>query len=319
MKEQMRAVVSGGAGFLGSSLVKKLLSEGCGAAALVRRENKRTEELRGLGADIIPADTPMNERQNGNTGGFDIFYHFAWDGVSSEIRNDRERQSGNTEACLSAVKTAAKLGCRLFVFAGSQAEYGKHTGKLSESGKFEPVSEYGKAKLSAAYECEKLALASGMRFLHLLIFNIYGPGDRKNSLIGMCCRTFEKGGCAVLGPGTQLWNYMYIDDFTEAVYRLSAVCLSDNNIPRSLKVNIGSETSRPLHEYIELMYTSSSKRGCYKRTRDIINPEGSPSIDPDISELFRLTGFKERFSFEKGIKETLLNEQKKDLFSDSLL
>lgn len=80
----------------------------------------------------------------------DVFINFAWVGTTKEQRNDPAVQLNNMECALTAMKTSVALGCKVYVEAGSQAEYGWQNGELiTEESKCEPFSEYGKAKLKS--------------------------------------------------------------------------------------------------------------------------------------------------------------------------
>ena len=77
----------------------------------------------------------------------EAFFHFGWDGAGSENRMNRDVQQKNAADSLKALEGARKLGCRTFLFSGSQAEYGIHREAMTEDTPLNPVSEYGKAKV----------------------------------------------------------------------------------------------------------------------------------------------------------------------------
>lgn len=79
----------------------------------------------------------------------DAFFHLAWTGTVGAARNDMFQQNKNVEYALEAVELAASLGCKIFVGAGSQAEYGRVEGKLCADTPVFPENGYGIAKLCA--------------------------------------------------------------------------------------------------------------------------------------------------------------------------
>ena len=96
----------------------------------------------------------------------DVFCHFGWGGSGSASRTDRALQEKNLEISLETVRTAKALGCRKFLFSGSQAEYGMHRDLITEETVCEPKSLYGEAKLAMREKGETLCEELGLRYIH---------------------------------------------------------------------------------------------------------------------------------------------------------
>ena len=240
----------------------------------------------------------------------DIWIHLAWAGAGSQNRTNTGIQEYNVRMSLDALEKAAEIGCKRFVFSGSQAEYGgihNESGYQTETDECFPVSEYGKYKLlfgslAAQREYVDDGAKRGMiskkegvvEFVHLRIFSVYGPGDHPWTLVNTAVDGFLAGRDVTFGPCCQIWNYMYIDDAADAIIR--AALYAKPGI-----INIGSFLSRPLKEYVEVI-----KKICGKDSELFFgarkdNAEGAAGLCPDVRRL-ESTGFRETVSFEEGIK-----------------
>ena len=318
----MRFVVTGAGSFLGSAVVKRLKEEG----------HKVTEFKHSYEED--EDDLPHRA---------DAWIHFAWAGAGSAGRQDDEIQGYNIGMSMAALEKAIELNCRKFIFAGSQAEYGRaQDGSLkNEDGPAEPVSPYGDAKLLFsklartridAYNREENC-PRPMRYVHMRFFSVYGPGDHKTSLISTLIDKLSKGERVELGPCDQKWNYLYIDDAAEGVMTLCTKFTGDT-------YNIGSDDIRPLKEYVletaEVIekYLADSKATSSEKTQNCDasnieegqsndklrkllcfgerdnNAEGSADLSPDNSKMKAL-GFEAKVSFREGIKRVLMSEHLK--------
>ena len=120
----MRFVLTGASSFLGSAVVKRLKEEGHKVTGFRHSYEEDEDEL------------PHRA---------DAWIHFAWAGVGSAGRQDDEIQGYNVGMSMAALEKAIELNCKKFIFAGSQAEYGRAQdgGLKNEDGPAEPVSAYG--------------------------------------------------------------------------------------------------------------------------------------------------------------------------------
>lgn len=333
----MRVIVTGATSFLAKAFIGKLeelnrrpLSDGRESAG-AEAENAGTEaetagaedETEGSGRkgaggrtdsaafepfEIISFRHGTDEEPKRLPERADAFVHFAWAGVGSAGRSDKQTQAYNIEMSMAALQTAASLGCTRFLFAGSQAEYGRAhgpDGKQHEDGPCFPQSEYGKAKLSFGQRASRWAASLNeddvperFRFIHMRIFSVYGPGDHETSLISTCIRKFSADAPAEFGGCTQDWDYLYIDDAAEAI---AALLISED---AEGIYNIGAGESRPLREYIseihELLKSSSEMRFGVRGD----NAEGAVSLRPSVEKLNALCGFSPRVNFAEGIVRT---------------
>ena len=173
----MKILISGVSSFLGIYTAKELLSQGHQVYGIVRKESKNREKLESLrGLQLISVDmkTFFSYAEEGelalaegfrkqedsfsreatfSRNGFalaslvpndlDVIIHFAWDGVGSKGRENPEIQAQNLLMSKGFYQWGLQTGVKYFLFAGSQAEYGRGTRENPE-----PVSAYGKAKLS---------------------------------------------------------------------------------------------------------------------------------------------------------------------------
>ena len=214
-----KIVITGATSFLGAATVEKFLEKGHMVYAVVRRETKNLFRLK-QHHNLIIIESNLNEIENltKDIPNADIFCHFAWDGSGSVGRSNREIQKSNYEFAMKAVQCALRMGCELFVFPGSQAEYGKMHDFVNEKAECSPISEYGKYKLRFGLEAAELLKKEKCDFLHLRIFSVYGSNDRPNTLIDSCIKTFCEGGTVFLGDCLHFWNYLYIEDFTYILY-----------------------------------------------------------------------------------------------------
>ena len=142
----------------------------------------------------------------------DAWLHLGWEGAGSANRQNPELQRKNIGYAMESLRTAAALGCGRFLFTGSQAEYGICREPMREDGECHPVSEYGKDKLEVCRRASAAAGALGLTYLHARVFSVYGPGDHPWSLISTCIDTYLQGGHMEMGPCTQLWNFLYVEE-----------------------------------------------------------------------------------------------------------
>ena len=312
----MNAVVTGASSFLGRALVDRLLVDGNTVFAVVRPGSKNRSSFKNERSGLIIIERELEELHELDQvipEPCQSFYHFGWDGSGSENRLKREVQQKNVKDSLKALEGARRLGCRRFIFSGSQAEYGIHKDAMAEDTKCSPISEYGKAKLEFLHRAVeqtndwKRQGVADMDYIHARIFSVYGPGDHPWSLVESCLRTFSSGEYISLGECTQMWNFLYLDDCIRALRLLMEA--EKGSVSGIYNVAGPEEENRQLREYIRTMYEVLGFHGSYSYGRRKPNAEGPANLIPDIKRLILDTDFKPSVTFEQGILKTYKAEK----------
>lgn len=308
----MRVIVTGATSFIGAVTVRQLLEKGDTVCGIVRPASQalahldrsvpeqRRDKLSVLALDMQQIgelgetpDTKGIAHEN-----WDAWIHVGWDGAGSDNRTKEQVQQNNVSYALHAMESAARLGCRRFVFTGSQAEYGVCHDRMTEDTPCHPVSEYGKAKVAVANQGKALCKSLKMEYIHTRIFSVYGPGDHPWSLVNTCLDTWERGGHMELGECTQKWNFLYIEDTVSALLHLLTEGYEGI-------YNIAGNNTRILRDYIEEMYELCGSRGSYTYGIREPNAEGPASLIPDIGKILTETSWRPHTSFTEGIYETM--------------
>ncbi len=310
-REVKSVVVTGPTGAIGHALCTLLLKEGRRVYAVVRPNSNRISTLPD-GVDIIGCDISGYKGLGDRIGHADAFVHLAWANTFGGGRNDMPSQIANIQYSIDAVNAAAELGCKVFVGAGSQAEYGRVNEALTAETPCFPENGYGMAKLCAGemtrVECQKY----GMDHIWFRILSVYGPLDNPNSLISYVIRSFLNGEKPSLTKCEQMWDYIYSEDTARAF--LLALEHGSNGAVYPL----GSGECRPLSEYVECI-------------RNMINPQlaigfgDKPYPDKqvmylkaDINELNDDTGWKPQLPFESGIRDIVEHMKNNEYIFNSI-
>lgn len=216
------ALITGATGMLGATLTRVLLREGIRVYAVIRPNSKKRSNLpeSAEGLTVLEKDVAeLSELKLPEK--IDAFFHFAWSGTYGESRNDASLQERNVDHALNALKTAKRLGAKVFVGAGSQAEFGPKSERLTLSLPAEPDTEYGKAKLKTFLYGSPLAKTLGIDFVWTRILSVYGPFDNDFTLISSAIRSLLSDGRFAATKGEQIWNYLYSEDAAEWFFRLA--------------------------------------------------------------------------------------------------
>jgi nucleoside-diphosphate-sugar epimerase len=294
------AVVTGPTGALGTALCEKLLREGLTVCAVCRPGSPRISALpKDRSLFTVECDASGYDALPDKVKKADVFFHLAWAHTIGPGRNDMPAQIDNIRYTIDAVRAAAEMGCRVFVGAGSQAEYGRVTGMLEPDTPAFPENGYGMAKLCAGQmsrlECRKL----GLDHIWPRILSLYGPHDGPATMITSAIRALLAGQRPSFTAGEQKWDYLYSGDAADAFFRMAKHGRDGAVYP------LGSGEARPLKEYI-------------RELRDAVDPElpvglGDIPYGPnqvmylkaDIRSLSEDTGFLPKTGFAEGIRKTI--------------
>ena len=307
MRVVKRAAVSGATSFLGSAVVRALLDRGCEVYGIVRPGSAARKMLPDC-PDFheVTCDFGEAEKWAGEIGHIDTFFHFAWGGPGIQGRSDAAVQKQSGDNTLHALRYAAMLGATRFFISGSQAEYGKVNGRISEDTPCMPVLEYGKNKLRVCQTAPRICRVLGMEYLHSRFFSVYGPNDHPYTLIPSCIRCFLAGETMELSECRNMWNFLHVRDAAEAAVLLAECELSDP----AVVVNVAGPDTRILRSFVEEIYRLCGERGvCGFGMRRV----SEKPVDnwPDTTRLHTLIDWSARISFEEGIKELIQTEAAK--------
>lgn len=287
--------------FIGRSLCRSLLARGHAVWGVVRGEGERF--LAGARPQRLVRmemkDYGFLDREIGE--GCDIGVLLAWDGSRGRARQERARQAEDYRRSMDCVESLLRLGCRVIVTAGSQAEYGPQSldRKVRETDECRPNTEYGIWKLKFYRDAAARCRQAGARLIEPRFFSLYGPGDYEGTLVISTLRHMLKGQSCELTECVQSWDFLYIED---AVRALTQLLLS-----REAQgiYNFGSGQSRRLREYVEIMHrmTGSTSPLLYGT---VPYPEtGMVHTNPSVERLCGELGWQPEISFEEGIGRVL--------------
>ena len=297
----MRAVVTGVTGAIGMALIKVLLENEIEVIAVARSGSDRNSRLSKFPTlKIIESDlSNLNSISNEKTGMVDWFFHLAWEGTIGPNRDNADLQISNIQHTIDAVRLAKRIGCSRFVGAGSQAECGRSSEKITGNSITNPETGYGIAKLCAGQlsrlECEKI----GIEHIWTRILSVYGPYDGENTMIISSVKRMIKGMDTSYSKGEQLWDYLYCEDAARAIFLCATRGINSKIYP------IASGNAIPLKEYIVKMHEEVGGKGRIG-IGDI--PYSSAQVMylcGDIRELTADTDFRPETDFLTGINKTI--------------
>lgn len=302
----MKYVVTGATSFLGRELVSRLMQDGHEVVAVCRPQSSSLADIP-LGVEVVLADMSDYGGLYRDVPEADVWVNLAWEGTGHDGRNQEEVQQANVIHTIAAMFGADKMGCRLFVEAGSQAEYGTVLTPISEQTPCNPFSAYGKAKLETFQRLSELSAQLGIKYLHLRIFSLYGETDHPWTLVMSSLDKMLRNEAIDLSPCTQQWNFLYVKDATRQVVTLCDYALSRQDF-RSEVFNIASDDSRPLKEFVERMKELAGSKS--PLNYGAITPQNVVSLLPDMTKTRNVVGTLSEYSFDNVITSILSNLNK---------
>lgn len=300
-------LITGATSFIGIELCRMLQDNGHTVIAVCRNTSKAKDKLPS-GVKTVIAEMREYAQIHTKIDQADIFINLAWEGTSHNGRNATDIQENNVRYTMDAMHSAHKIGCRVFVEAGSQAEYGTVMTTITETTLCKPFSEYGKAKLEIKKKGVEFSEATGMKYIHLRIFSIFGEEDHNWTLIMSCINKMLTNQDIELSPCTQHWNFLYSKDAATQIMKLCEYALEKKEFKHEV-FNIASRDTRILKDFIERMkqLTNSSSKLCYGK----IIPTNIVSLQPDVSKTEDVTKYYTYTPFDKVIKKII--ERQKEL------
>lgn len=221
----MKVLVTGGAGFIGSQLVERLLRLGADVRVLDNFSTGHRANLAGLSDDIdvVEGDIQSYERVHNAVRGCDAVLHqAALPSVPRSIADPLTSHATNATGTLNVLLAARDEDVRRLVFASSSSVYGAVEGlPKRESMQTMPISPYGTAKLAAESYCRSFHDVYGLETVALRYFNVFGPRQDPNSEYAAVIPKFIASYAAgraptIFGDGEQSRDFTYVDNIVDA-------------------------------------------------------------------------------------------------------
>src|SRR3989344_2534579 len=289
----MRALVTGGTGFVGSNIVNKLIADGHEVVATGKNgEQKLPEAIK-----IIPFHSTIDW---GSIGQIDALFHQGAIADTSIYDKDLMFNS-NVEDSKKFFEKALEHGAKNIVYASSTAVYGNLPPPYREDEPVDPLNPYAESKVLL----EKFANDFGkenpnVRIVGLRYCNVYGPGEshkgKMASMIHQLAGQMKVGNPKLFKYGEQKREYIYVKDVVRA--NLLALEAAENCV-----VNCAPGQPRTFNEMVKIL---NEVLGLLREIEYIDNPyEGKYQnyIECDVTLAKKLLGFSSEYNLERGIKD----------------
>ncbi len=297
-------LVTGGAGFIGSHLVRRLLSDGFHVRILDNFATGRKSNLEGIdGFEIHDGDIRSPSDVRRAVRDVDAVFHLAaLPSVARSWKDPVSTLAVNAHGTANLVEAAAEHGVSAFIYSSSSSIYGDQPAdKKSEDMDPQPISPYGYSKLLG----EKIALAharapQGLRVVALRYFNVFGPRQDPDSPYAAVIPLFISHALAgttatIDGDGTQSRDFTYVDNVIDA-----NVCALES-ATSGLAMNIACGAS---HTLLELVDAISALNDHPLKT--VFGPQRQGDIKHSLADISRAAAeisYEPRVSFQDGLRK----------------
>jgi len=302
----VKVLVTGGAGFIGSNIVRALLARGDDVRVLDNFSTGSRTNLSGLERDVelVEGDLRSYERVHAAVRGAEVVYHQgALPSVPRSVQDPLTTSAVNIEGTLNVLLAARDESVRRIVNASSSSVYG-NAGELPkvESQAPDPISPYAVAKLAAERFCTSFSRVYAMEIVSLRYFNVFGPFQDPASQYAAVVPRFIHAIAAgeavtIYGDGEQSRDFTYVDNVVGANLLAADAAGARGEILNvatggSITVNaladaIGTLLGRPVEKILE-----------QAREADVRASWAS------LDEVRRILGYEPQVAFEEGLRRT---------------
>ena len=298
-----RILVTGGAGFLGKFVVRKLQESGCQEIFVPRSKDYNLVEMQAV-QRLYKDSKP------------DIVIHLAAvvGGIGANSANPGKFFYDNLIMGVQMMEQGRVNGIDKFITIGTICAYPKFTPvpfqerELWNGYPEETNAPYGLAKKMLLVQAQAYRQQYGFNAIYLLPVNLYGPGDNFNpqsshvipALIKKCFDAMENGDKSIIvwGTGKPTREFLYVEDAAEAIV------LATEKYDKPNPVNVGSGFEISVAELATLITRLTGFKG--KLVWDASKPDGQPRRCLDARKAEREFGFKAKTNLEEGLKRTIM-------------
>ncbi|MCX5714106.1 MAG: GDP-mannose 4,6-dehydratase [Candidatus Omnitrophica bacterium] len=298
-----RVIITGGTGFIGANLARRLLKEGHDLHLLVRPDYNpwRIEEIKNDVrlhlvelADAATLNSVVEQIRP------DWIFHLAVYGAYPLQSDAQQMVQTNIIGTINLVEACLRTGFEVFINTGTSSEYGFKDHAPPETEFLEPNNNYAVTKASATMFCRYVAQSQRVHLQTLRLYSVYGPYEEAARLIPTIIRYGLKGALPPLVNPCAAHDYIYVDDVLEA-YLLVAMKPSQE---QGAVYNVGTGIQTSLSELV----------GAVRRVMGVsVEPKWGSMPDRNLDtsvwiadnrKIQEALGWRARYSFEEGFRLT---------------
>ena len=301
-----KVLVTGGGGFIGSNLVRGLLTAGDDVRVLDNFSTGNRANLAGLDVEIVEGELRSYERVHNAVRGVELVYHLgALGSVPRSVQDPLTSSAVNVEGTLNVLLAARDEGIRRVVFSSSSSIYGNAEAlPLTEAMPPDPISPYGVAKLAAERYCVSFSrVYDDFETVVLRYFNVFGPYQSPLSQYAAVVPLFvtaiaEGRPVTIFGDGEQSRDFTYVGNVVDATIRAGS---ADGASGRIFNIAAGAPGSvNLLADTIgRILELPVAKEYRDPRPGDVRNSWA------DVALAERVLGYRPAFDLEDGLRRTI--------------
>jgi UDP-glucose 4-epimerase len=302
-------LITGVAGFIGSSIARALLERGEQVRGIDNLSTGKRENLQGMEnrvefreADLLDLEAVRKACE----GTACVFHEAAIPSVPKSVKDPLGSNQANVDGTVNVLVAARDAGVKRVVYAASSSAYGdtptlpKHEGMVPN-----PISPYAVAKLASEYYMTSFYRCYGLETVSLRYFNIFGPRQDPSSpysgvLAKFTTQMLRGEQPTIFGDGSQSRDFTYIDNAVEA--NLSAAHAPAVKVAGTV-LNVATGTRVDLNETCKMLAKLTGYRGEPKYA-----PEREGDIQHSLADITRAEkalGYKPKVGFEEGLRRTV--------------
>ena len=301
-----RYLVTGGAGFIGCNIVRRLLAEGHEVRVLDNFSTGRRENLEELDVELIEGDLTSYHMVQRAVKGVDYILHQgALPSVPRSVNDPIASVNVNVIGTLNVLTAAVEEGVKRVVYASSSSIYGdspelpKHEGMLPA-----PKSPYAASKLAGEHLCRAFYESYGLETIILRYFNVFGPYQNSHSQYAAVIPKFITAALSgqpvvIFGDGQQSRDFTFVDNVVEA--NLAAIDAPKEALGKAFNIACGESFS--LLELLGILEGILGRK--IKRLFKEPQPGDVKHSRADISRAKKLLGYQPKIRFREGLQKTV--------------
>lgn len=286
----MKIFITGGTGFIGRHLVKKLQEN---ENSLLLLSQQPLKDINSVEGDLAGMEKWKNKVEEFKP---DAAVHLAWEALPDYSSKTSIK---NLKYGLDLLNFLAEIGCKVILTTGSCWEYGQQSGKLSEDMALKPLNAFTAAKNSLHWLGAEIARENDIQFIWTRLFYVYGPGQRETSLIPYLIK------CAKGGKTPEIKNYSAKNDFIYVEDVAAAISMLLEKDKKSGVYNIGSGHLTGVQKITEIIFENFGLDYQHKKDKASRPVDNLSDFYADISKIKKEIGWKPKFGIKEGIKKTI--------------